>query len=164
MDLPATLAAHNGMGLAAPQLGELLRVFVLRTPRGWTSGAAARAPPQRASAPFPFTLCVNPRVLRRSEESLLGMESCLSLEGEPLLVRRSVRVEAAWEDGEGGSVEATLEGLPAVVFQHELDHLDGALIIDREERVAPRERDAVMSHAGGLFREAYKRYYGERLR
>ena len=166
-DLPPTLAAHRGMGLAAPQLGELLRVFIMRTPLAWTAAGAARARAALAPGGGPraegVTLCVNPQLLHRSEGSALGMESCLSMPGDPLLVWRSERVGVAWQDEAGARVEAELEGLPAVVFQHELDHLDGVLITDREVKVPARERDAAMMRASALFREAHRRFYGGKL-
>ena len=166
-DLRATLHARRGLGLAAPQVGALLRAFVVRTPLGWTAAEAARArageaPPPRAQSPF-FTTCVNPRIVERSEDKALGVESCLSLEGEALLVRRAAKITAEWEEGGAGqaaaTVRAVMDGLPAVVFQHELDHLDGVLIVDREVKVAEREEDAAFGQAEEHFRRALRRFY-----
>ena len=164
-DLPATLHAKRGLGLAAPQVGALLRAFVVRTPLGWTAAEAARARAGGAAAASPpatyFTACVNPRIVARSQDAALGVESCLSLEGEAALVLRALRITAEWEEGGGAraTVRRDLEGLPAVVFQHELDHLDGVLMVDREVKVQKREVDAAFAHAEDRFRALLRRYY-----
>ena len=171
-DLAATLHAKRGLGLAAPQVGALLRAIVVRTPLGWTAAEAARArggggggggPAEAAAAPPPrfFTTCVNPRILERSQEAVLVVESCLSLEGEAVLVLRAARITAEWEDADAGgaTVRRDMEGLPAVVFQHEVDHLDGVLITDREFKVAEREADVTFAGAEEQFRKALRRFY-----
>jgi peptide deformylase len=194
-DLPATLHARRGLGLAAPQVGALLRAFVVRTPLGWTAAEAARArggagggggggagagsaapaapaaPGEQPPARF-FTTCLNPRILERSADARLGVESCLSLEGEAALVLRAHRITAEWEEeleggggGEGGepprraTVRRAMDGLPAVVFQHELDHLCGVLIVDRAFQVPERERDVVLAEREEHFRRQLRRFY-----
>jgi peptide deformylase len=106
----------RGVGLAAPQIGVLRRVLVYQT-----------------SDEVPLVALVNPRVLETSEEREMSEEGCLSLGSASVIVPverpASLTVEGTSPDGEPLRVEA--EGLEARVIQHELDHLDGVLIVDR---------------------------------
>jgi peptide deformylase len=110
----------HGVGLAAPQVGVLRRVFVYR-----------------AGADDPVRVLINPQLGERSDETEVDTEGCLSLLGGEVTVpvERHVRVVAQGLDESGQPVEVEAEGLEARVIQHELDHLDGVLIIDR----APKE-------------------------
>ncbi len=110
----------HGVGLAAPQIGVLQRVFVYRS-----------------GADDPVRVLINPELDVKSEEMETDTEGCLSLLGGEVTVpvERHVRVVARGLDESGASVEVEAEGLEARVIQHELDHLDGVLIIDR----APKE-------------------------
>jgi len=112
----------RGVGLAAPQVGVLRRVLVYQT-----------------SDDEPIVALVNPRLTSSSEETETVDEGCLSLGAASVIVPvprpLSVTIEALTPDGEQVTVEA--EGLEARVIQHELDHLDGVLIIDR---TGPDER------------------------
>jgi peptide deformylase len=112
----------RGVGLAAPQVGVLRRVLVYQT-----------------SEEGPVTALVNPRLTGSSDEEETTDEGCLSLGAASVVVPvprpTAVTVEATTPDGEQVTVEA--EGLEARVLQHELDHLDGVLILDR---TGPDER------------------------
>jgi peptide deformylase len=115
-----TMHEANGVGLAAPQVGVLRRVFVYR-----------------AGADDPVRVLINPQLGEKSDETEVDTEGCLSLLGGEVTVpvERHVRVVAQGLDESGTPVEVEAEGLEARVIQHELDHLDGVLIIDR----APKE-------------------------
>ena len=106
----------HGVGLAAPQLGVLRRIFVYRV----SSDGEVRA-------------LINPEFRERSDETEADTEGCLSLLGGDLQVpvERHVRVVVAGVDADGEPVEVDAEGLEARVIQHEIDHLDGVLIVDR---------------------------------
>jgi peptide deformylase len=106
-----------GVGLAAPQLGISQRLLVYRV------GPDA-----------PVTVLANPELEWTSDEGELGEEGCLSIPGITVDVDRPVhvRVRALDEDGEKRLVEAS--GLEARVIQHEMDHLDGVLILERTSR------------------------------
>ena len=104
----------NGVGLAATQVGVLQRVFVL----------------QLDSEQEPAAV-VNPRISVRSEEITSDDEGCLSLQGVTVPVERSLAVTLEGSNPQGDDVRLELEGLSARVAQHELDHLDGKLYIDR---------------------------------
>jgi peptide deformylase len=105
----------QGVGLAATQLGMLRRVFVFEPDE---SGPQA---------------VVNPRLLDPSNEKDTDEEGCLSLREVRVPVERSIRVTIEGKDPTGADVRHELEGLAARVVQHELDHLDGVLIIDRTD-------------------------------
>ena len=119
-----------GVGLAATQLGILHRVLVYR-----------------AYPDDPVTALVNPVLEWSSEETEIGEEGCLSLPGVHVDVERflRVRVRAQEETGQERQIEA--EGLPARVIQHEMDHLDGVLILDRISREARKEAMRAMREA-----------------
>jgi peptide deformylase len=116
----------RGVGLAAPQLGVLRRILIYRT-----------------AEEEPVVALVNPRVVSTGDEVEAADEGCLSLGAATVVVEverpTSVTVEASSPEGEPISVEA--EGLEARVIQHELDHLDGVLTIDR---TTPEQRRAAL--------------------
>lgn len=119
-----------GVGLAATQLGVLHRVLVYR-----------------AHAEDPLTALVNPRIEWLSDELEVAEEGCLSLPGVHLEVERAhaLRVRASDENGEEILVEA--EGLTARIIQHEVDHLDGILILDRVTREQRKQAMRAMREA-----------------
>ena len=116
----------QGVGLAATQVGVLRRVFVFHT--------EDREP----------IAVVNARLVERSDELESSAEGCLSLQGVQVPVERSVRVTVAGSDPAGAEISLELDGLAARVAQHELDHLDGTLIIDRTTPEARREALAML--------------------
>jgi peptide deformylase len=87
---------------------------------------------------------VNPRLVDTSDERVSDDEGCLSLQGVVIPVERHERVTVEARDPEGNDVRLELEGLPARVAQHELDHLDGILILDRTTPDARREALAAL--------------------
>jgi peptide deformylase len=115
-----------GVGLAAPQIGSLRRLVVLGSRED-----------DRVTA-----LC-NPRIVWRSDEEEVADEGCLSLGELVLQVPRATAVRVEAQDLDGGHLELAPEGFEARVLQHEIDHLDGVLILDRvdaaQRRVALRE-------------------------
>lgn len=110
-----------GVGLAATQIGILRRVLVYRLPEG-----EARA-------------VVNPVIAETSDERAPFFEGCLSLPGVWVDVERPARVVVRGFDEHGEAIEIAGEGLEASVLQHEVDHLDGVLILDRLPREARKE-------------------------
>ena len=117
----------NGVGLAANQAGVLRRVFVFRA--GEEGGPVA---------------AVNPRIVDPSEERESDDEGCLSLQRVLVPVERHVGVTLEAQDATGAPLRLELTGLEARVVQHELDHLDGVLIVDRTTPDARREAMAVL--------------------
>jgi peptide deformylase len=119
-----------GVGLAATQLGVLHRVLVYR-----------------AYPEDPLTVLVNPVLAWHSEELEIAEEGCLSLPGVHVEVERSARVRVLARDERGGDLEIEADGLTARVIQHEIDHLDGVLILDRISRGARKEAMRAMREA-----------------
>ena len=111
----------RGVGLAATQVGILQRVFVFQ--KGEDDVVAI----------------VNPRLTELSDELETEDEGCLSLQGVTMPVERHLRVTLEAKDPEGNDVRFELEGHPARVAQHERDHLDGTLILDRTTDEARKE-------------------------
>ena len=105
----------RGVGLAATQVGILQRVFVF----------------QKDKEDDQVLAVVNPVITERSDETETDDEGCLSLQGVTVPVERNLRVTLEGKDPEGKDLRIELEGHSARVVQHELDHLDGTLIIDR---------------------------------
>ena len=120
-DMIETMIDYEGIGLAAPQVFEPLRLIVLGDPA---------ADPQDEAA-IPLTVLFNPQFTTLSPESLDGWEGCLSIPHLRGVVPRSAAVEVRGYDREGCAVELEAEGILARVLQHEIDHLDGVLFLDR---------------------------------
>jgi peptide deformylase len=120
--MTALMQEARGVGLAAPQVGVLRRVLVYQT-----------------SDEDPVVALVNPTIVSTSEEREAAEEGCLSLGAATVVVpvERSTSLTVAGTTPAGEPLTVEAEGLEARVIQHELDHLDGVLIVDR---TAPEER------------------------
>ena len=121
------LGDANGLGLAATQIGVLRRVFVFL--------------PDPEEEPV---VLVNPSFAETSDERESDTEGCLSLQGVVIPVERHATLTLEGKDAQGNDVRLELEGLPARIAQHELDHLDGVLILDRTTPEARREALALL--------------------
>lgn len=111
----ATMYAAPGIGLAAPQVGEMLRLVVIDL--------------QKDELREPMVL-VNPEIVAESAETATREEGCLSLPGQYAEVTRPARVKVRYFDLEGAKKEIEGEGLLSACLQHEVDHLDGVLFVD----------------------------------
>jgi peptide deformylase len=120
------MADANGIGLAANQVGVLQRLFVF----------------QRAEDEV--VALANPEIVERSEETSVDDEGCLSIQGVLLPVERSETIVITGRDETGAEVRYELEEPYARVAQHEFDHLDGVLILDRTTPEARREALAAL--------------------
>jgi peptide deformylase len=116
----------RGVGLAATQMGILQRLFVFQ--RGEDDVIAV----------------VNPVVSELSDELATDDEGCLSLQGVTMPVERHLRLVVEGQDPDGKQLRLELEGHPARVVQHETDHLDGTLILDRTDESSRKEALAVL--------------------
>ena len=121
-DMEATMLAADGVGIAAPQVFSGVRAMIV-APR-----PNARYPD---AAEFPPIVAFNPEIAEASAEMEKDWEGCLSVPGLRGLVPRHRRIAAAWRDADGARREAELWDFAARVFQHELDHLNGVLFLDR---------------------------------
>lgn len=122
--MQATLANTQGVGLAAPQIGVSKRLIIV----------ASRPTPRYPSAPLMQpTIMINPVFQVLSEAREKGWEGCLSIPGIRARVPRYQNIAVQFTDLQGQSVEMLLEGFVARIFQHEFDHLDGKVYLDRVE-------------------------------
>ena len=131
-DMFRIMRESEGVGLAANQIGRLKRIFVV-------------------SFDDEDYVVVNPKVEMVSEETARDVEGCLSIPGIGVEVERPVRVTLSGQDLSGEPVRHEAEGHLARIFQHETDHLDGILMLDRTDResrkAAMREmRERLLAH------------------
>ena len=123
-DLVDTMRDYEGVGIAAPQVYVPQRVFVMEV----------RSPdPYLGASVFPLTVAVNPEVALSGSESLLGWEGCLSVPALRGQVDRPAGLVLHAVDVEGAPFSIELSGYAARIVQHELDHLDGCLYVDRSD-------------------------------
>ena len=122
-DMVDSMHAAGGIGIAAPQIGVSLRVAVIEI-----DPATTRYP---GAAGFPSTVIVNPRVTVLDPAMQSYWEGCLSVPNLRGLVHRPRAVRVEYVDLEGAPHAIEAEGFLATVFQHELDHLDGVLFVDK---------------------------------
>lgn len=116
-----------GVGLAAPQLGIPLRIAVLED-RGAPDPEVAAI---RSRPPLPFTVIINPQYEAAGTGLDAFYEGCLSVPGYQAVVERHSAITATYTEPDGSTVEAVFEGWPARIVQHETDHLNGQLYLDR---------------------------------
>jgi len=147
-NMRATVAFQDALGLAAPQVGVKTRVFVMRRPKTLL--------PQ-GSTQTSFEVCINPRVRNSKDREIVFPEGCLSIPAYEAFVRRKHTITAEWFDEGGAKRTAVLQGLPAAVFQHELDHLDGVLLLDRE--ILDMRGTPAAGEADRRFDEELERHY-----
>jgi peptide deformylase len=130
-DMREAMHGAPGVGLAAPQIGLPLRLAVIEDREEYHKDIAPGELRERQRRPVPFQAIINPRITFTSEASVEFFEGCLSVPGFSAIVPRAltVRVECLDENGNPKSIEAA--GWYARILQHEIDHLNGNLYIDR---------------------------------
>lgn len=125
-DMYETMIAHDGIGIAAPQIGKNLRIAVIEVEENDR-----------------FDL-INPEIIDRKGTSI-DVEGCLSIPETYGTVKRADEVTVRYYDREGSEMEVTAYGYLARAFQHEIDHLDGKLFIDQIiEKIAPEDLERYM--------------------
>ena len=121
-DLITTVKQANGVGIAAPQVAASDRLFII----------ASRPNPRYPNAPeMEPTPMINPKILAKSTETIDGWEGCLSIPGIRGLVPRSQAIEVEYTDRNGKLQKQEFTDFVARIFQHEYDHLDGIVFLDR---------------------------------
>jgi peptide deformylase len=123
-NLVATVKQANGVGIAAPQVAESDRLFIV------ASRSTSRYPNAPEVAPTPM---INPSILAHSTQIAKGWEGCLSIPGIRGLVPRYQAIEVEYTDRDGKLQKLELTDFVARIFQHEYDHLDGIVFLDRLE-------------------------------
>ena len=126
-DMLETMYDAPGIGLAAPQIGEMMRIVVMDLAK-------------EGETPEPLVM-INPEILKYSEETAVTEEGCLSIPELYYDVERPAEVTVRYTDLEGNTVEKDATDRLAICIQHELDHLDGVLYIDYLSRL---KRDRVL--------------------
>jgi peptide deformylase len=121
-DLVDTMRDANGAGLAAPQIGESVRIAVIEVDHN---------PRYPYKPPIPLTVVVNPEIEPVDDEMVEINEGCLSVPNLRGNVLRHVNIRVRWLDRDGAEHDEVRRGLTAGTFQHECDHLDGVLFLDR---------------------------------
>ena len=121
-DMKETMAAKNGAGLAAPQIGVSQRVVIFGVDHN---------PRYPDAEPVPFTVLVNPKLVMLTREVDEDWEGCLSVPGMRGVVPRYTKLRYSGFDIDGNPIERVAEGFHARVVQHECDHLDGILYPQR---------------------------------
>lgn len=124
-DLIETKRAANGAGLAANQVGEMLRIAVAEV-----QGTNPRYP---YKPPIPLTVMVNPAIEPAGDDVMEINEGCLSVPGLRGYLERHAQARVRYLDREGNEHDEVRGGLTAGTFQHEVDHLDGVLFVDRAD-------------------------------
>ncbi|MBD2259188.1 peptide deformylase [Pseudanabaena sp. FACHB-2040] len=126
-DLLLTVQAANGVGIAAPQVAQSLRLLIV----------ASRPNPRYPQAPvMEPTALINPRLIAHSGETVKGWEGCLSIPGVRGLVPRYREIEVEYLDRCGAVKRVVWTDFVARIFQHEYDHLEGKVFLDRVESTA----------------------------
>jgi peptide deformylase len=147
-DMIATMREAGGAGLAANQVGDLHRILVAEVDHN---------PRYPYKPPLPLTVMVNPVLEAVGNETLPIIEGCLSVPGLRGELERAAAVRVRYLDRDGNPQEQLFEGLSAGTFQHEVDHLDGILFLDRVtdprtfmtwEEFDRRHRDAWLERIG----------------
>ena len=142
--LKMTMKLYNGIGLAANQCGVFERMFVMQH-----DGK--------------IMTCINPKIIDESDETQDVKEGCLSFPGMFLNLKRSKWINAQWTDEEGTEYEAMMEGVPAVVFQHELDHLNGVKMTDDLKPLALKMAKEKQMKFIKKIKRQYKKQYQESI-
>ena len=143
-DMAETMYAAPGVGLAATQIGEPVRIFVLDLQQNEEEGGISG-----------LLVFVNPEIVERRDE-IVWEEGCLSFPGIHEEIHRDAWVRTRARDRNGTPFEVEASGLLAVAIQHELDHLDGVLMVDRVSLLKRRfiHRKMVKWHAAARAKEA----------
>src|SRR5919109_4082268 len=127
-DMVETMRDAPGVGLAAPQIGLSERLIVVEY-------YEREEDEDKEDAPKKVWAVLNPEIIKRSEETLLGVEGCLSIPGLVGEVERHAAIQVKGLNRHGKPVKIKAEGWLARIFQHEIDHLNGILFPDRATRV-----------------------------
>lgn len=123
-DLLETMRARNGAGIAAPQIGHNVQIMIFEITKN---------PRYPEAEPVPLTILINPSFEPLDEAQQSGYEGCLSVGDLRGIVARFQHIRYQGLDRHGNTLERTVSGFHARVFQHEFDHLQGTLFVDRIE-------------------------------
>lgn len=126
-----TMRAAPGVGLAAPQIGESLQLAVIEDRSAYTKDASPEQLAKQQRSAVNFHVIINPRLQFVGDDAVDFYEGCLSVTGYGAVVRRSVKVRVECLNELADPITIDAEGWYARILQHEIDHLNGTLYIDR---------------------------------
>lgn len=136
-DMIETMRAAPGVGLAAPQVAESTRLIVVEFAEENEEG--------EETSPKKLYILANPEIVQASAETVMGTEACLSVPGLAGDVERFAAITIKGKNRRGQPVRINAKGWLARIFQHEIDHLDGVLFVDRATRIwKPKEDEAAI--------------------
>ncbi|EEY59432.1 peptide deformylase, putative [Phytophthora infestans T30-4] len=123
-DLDKEVRLEAGVGIAAPQLAHNLRMFLMIKDMPENEDDLSKLEYQEV---------LNPKIVAMSKSSKRDFEGCLSVPGYQGIIERAEEIRVQYQDAEGRKIQETLTDFPARIFQHELDHLNGVMYLDRLE-------------------------------
>ena len=144
LDMIESMTESQGIGLAAPQVGELKRIIAVHLVKERGFEAKVEVEPR---------VFINPKIVKKSKEDELEEEGCLSFPGLWLKIKRAKEVEVEALNEKGEKIHLKAQGLPARILQHEIDHLDGVLFIDRIgfwQKLSIRRKLKLTTRPGGV--------------
>ncbi|XP_059642753.1 peptide deformylase 1A, chloroplastic [Cornus florida] len=130
-DMVMVMRKAPGVGLAAPQIGIPLKIIVLEDTKEYISYAPKEETNAQDRRPFDLLVILNPKLKKKGNKSALFFEGCLSVDGFRAVVERYLEVEVTGLDRYGQSIKINASGWQARILQHECDHLDGTLYVDK---------------------------------
>ena len=130
-DMIETMHEEDGMGLAAVQVGEMQRIILVELPEDLGGSDEEDEEIEPLPGAGQLYVVLNPRIVRESQETEVGIEGCLSVPGYVGEVERAVQVTVRGRDRHGKKFRLRPRGLLARVFQHEIDHCNGVLYVDK---------------------------------
>lgn len=134
-DMVGAMRRAPGVGIAAPQIGVPLKIIVVEDKQEYIDYVPKGDIEAQDRRPFELLVIVNPKLKKKSERTALFFEGCLSVDGFRAVVERHVEVEVTGLDREGRPIKVDATGWQARILQHECDHLDGTIYVDK---IVPR--------------------------
>ena len=126
-----TMREAPGVGLAAPQIGLPIQLAVIEDRAEYVEGLSADELAERQRAAIPFHVIINPKLSFLDDSTVEFFEGCLSVEGFSAIVDRALKVRVECLNDRGDPITIDAHGWHARILQHEIDHLNGTLYIDR---------------------------------
>ncbi|CDO98134.1 unnamed protein product [Coffea canephora] len=130
-DMVKVMRKAPGVGLAAPQIGIPLKIIVLEDTKEYISYAPKDDIKAQDRRPFELLVIINPKLKKKGKKAALFFEGCLSVDGFRAVVERYLEVEVTGLNQSGQPIKIDASGWQARILQHECDHLDGTLYVDK---------------------------------
>lgn len=130
-DMVKVMRNAPGVGLAAPQIGIPLKIIVLEDTTEYIGYAPKEETKAQDRRPFDLLVILNPKLRKKSNRTVLFFEGCLSVDGFRAVVERYLEVEVTGFDRDGKPIKVDASGWQARILQHEFDHLDGTIYVDK---------------------------------